>query len=61
MIRVYMLYDLKYIETYFMAHKMVFLGEDSMNLEEAVHFAVVACSVLINANAPQGVFSERFP
>lgn len=56
-----MLYDLKYIETYFMAHKMVFLGEDSMNLEEAVHFAVVACSVLINANAPQGVFSERFP
>ena len=61
MIRVYMLYDLKYIETYFMVHKMVFLGEYSMNLEEIMHFAVVGCSILINANVPQGGFIEHFP
>lgn len=56
-----MLYDLKYIETYFMVHKMVFLGEYSMNLEEIMHFAVVGCSILINANVPQGGFIEHFP
>lgn len=29
-----MLYDLKYNETIFMVHKVVFLGEYSVNLEE---------------------------
>lgn len=56
-----MLYDLKYIETYFMVHKVVFLGEYSVNLEGIVHFAAVGCSVLINANVPQGGFTEHFP
>ena len=55
-----MLYDLKYIETYFMIHKMFFLGESSMNLKEIVHFAVVGCRVLINVNVPQGGFIDIF-
>ena len=53
--------DLKCIETYFMIHKVVFLGEYSMNLKEIVHFPVVGCRVLINVNVPQGGFIERVP
>ena len=45
-----MLYDLKYTETYFMVHNMVFLGEYSMSTRGNCVFFCFGCSVLINVN-----------